>query len=171
VALENWFLIQVKQNGYRLAERNLERQGVTCFHPMLRITERRGAQFKTVSRPLFPGYLFTAFDPKKVGWQKINNTLGVSRILSRSGRPEPVPTGLVETIMNQLDADGYFVKSSQLRRGDTVNIEAGPFSGMVAKVEKLEPQARVNLLVNLMGVNVRVKAHNNDLARPSIQDN
>ena len=95
VAEEHWYLVQVKPNGYRLAERNLARQGFTCFQPTVRATERRGAHFRPVSRPLFPGYFFVAFDPARAPWRKINSTAGVARLVSLGSVPQEVPWGLV----------------------------------------------------------------------------
>ena len=92
---ENWYLAQVKPNAYHLAERNLVRQDFTCFQPLVKVTESRKAQFKSLSRPLFTGYLFVKFDPAHAHWRKINSTAGVVRLLSRIYVPQVVPEGLV----------------------------------------------------------------------------
>jgi len=158
VAEEHWYLVQVKPNGYRLAERNLMRQGFTCFQPLARATERRGAQFKSVSRPLFPGYLFVAFDPARAPWRKINSTAGVARLLSLGSVPQEVPRGLVAELRARLDAGGHVVLSDNLGVGDRVEIQSGPFAGFLGEVARLAPEARAHLLVDLMGRRAQVTA-------------
>jgi transcriptional antiterminator RfaH len=158
VADEHWYLVQVKPNGYRLAERNLLRQGFACFQPMARATERRGAHFRPVSRPLFPGYLFVAFDPARAPWRKINSTAGVARLLSLGNVPQEVPRGLVAELRARLDAGGHVILADNVEVGDRVEIQSGPFAGFLGEVARLAPEARAHLLVDLMGRRARVTA-------------
>ena len=158
MADEHWYLVQVKPNGYRLAERNLLRQDFACFQPMVRATERRGAQFRPVSRPLFPGYLFVAFDPARAPWRKINSTAGVSRLLSLGNVPQEVPKGLVAELRARLDAEGHVTLADNVEVGDRVEIQSGPFAGFLGEVARLAPEARAHLLVDLMGRQARVTA-------------
>jgi len=165
VAEEHWYLVQVKPNGYRLAEHNLARQGFTCFQPLARATERRGAQFKSVSRPLFPGYLFVAFDPARAPWRKINSTAGVARLLSLGSVPREVPRGLVAELRARLDAGGHVVLADKLGVGDRVEIQSGPFAGFLGQVARLAPEARAHLLVDLMGRRAQVTARVTELRK------
>ena len=158
MALEHWYLVQVKPNGYRMAERNLVRQGFTCFQPLLRKTERRGTHFKPVSRPLFPGYLFVAFDPARAPWRKINSTAGVARLMSLGSVPQEVPRGLVAELRARLDAGGHVTLVDNLDVGDRVEIQSGPFAGFLGQVVRLAPEARAHLLVDLMGRQAQVTA-------------
>ena len=158
MADEHWYLVQVKPNGYRLAERNLLRQGFACFQPMARATERRGAHFRPVSRPLFPGYLFVAFDPARAPWRKINSTAGVARLLSLGNVPQEVPRGLVAELRARLDAEGHVNLADNVEVGDRVEIQSGPFAGLLGEVARLAPEARAHLLVDLMGRQTQVTA-------------
>ena len=158
MADEHWYLVQVKPNGYRLAERNLLRQGFACFQPMARATERRGAQFRPVSRPLFPGYVFVAFDPARAPWRKINSTAGVARLLSLGNVPQEVPRGLVAELRARLDAEGHVNIADNVEVGDRVEIQSGPFAGFLGEVARLAPEARAHLLIDLMGRRAQVTA-------------
>ena len=162
---EHWYLVQVKPNRHRLAERNLARQGFTCFQPLLRATERRGAQFRSISRPLFPGYLFVAFDPARAPWRKINSTAGVARLLSFGNRPQVVPQGLVADLQARLDPEGHVTLLDELNEGDRVQIQSGPFAGFLAEVARLAPEARAHLLVDLMGRQALVTAKVTELRK------
>ena len=165
MADKHWYLVQVKPNGYRLAERNLLRQDFACFQPMVRATERRGAQFRPVSRPLFPGYVFVAFDPARAPWRKINSTAGVARLLSLGNVPQEVPKGLVAELRARLDAGGHVTLADNVEVGDRVEIQSGPFAGFLGEVARLAPEARAHLLVDLMGRQARVTAQLSELRK------
>ena len=49
----DWFVIQYKPNSSATAKRNLERQGVKTFMPLIEITERKHSKFVTALKPLF----------------------------------------------------------------------------------------------------------------------
>lgn len=161
----NWYLVQVKGSAYSLAERNLTRQGFVCFQPMVKQTKRRSTQFYDVSRPLFPGYMFVQFVPTDMTWRKISNTVGVTRLLCMGNLPLVVPAGLVESVKKNLDADGYFAGSVGLKEGDRINIQSGPFTDFVAEVESIEADARVSLLLTLMGQNALITLDLSQISR------
>jgi transcriptional antiterminator RfaH len=75
-------LAQFKPKCHRIAERNLERQGFQSFLPMQEETRRVRGKFTALMRPLFPGYLFVAFDKARGGWQAVNSTYGITRLVS-----------------------------------------------------------------------------------------
>lgn len=151
-----WFLAQLKPNGHRLAERNLDRQGFCYFLPMQEETRRRRGQFQTLLRPLFPGYIFIAFDPEHGLWRKVNSTTGVARLVGFGQSPAPVPDELVDGLMARCDRAGRFLPASTLTPGDAVRISQGPFADFVATVEKLAPDNRVFVLLDLMGRQTRM---------------
>jgi len=153
---DGWFLAQYKPNSHKIAERNLRRQNFQTFVPLYTETRRKPVGFTTALRPLFTGYLFVAFDTSKGGWRAINSTYGITRLVSFGGEPQQVPPELVDALMSRCDADGILLPPAAFRVGDTVDITAGPFSEFVATVEKVDPDKRVWVLLDLMGRRTRV---------------
>lgn len=151
-----WFLAQLKPNSARIAERNLKRQGFTTFLPLEETTKKRGGKFVANSRPLFPGYIFVAFDAAHGLWRKINSTQGVTRLVSFGKAPAPVPRDLVSQLMLRCDATGKLLPPKLLEPGDQVAITKGPFASFVAVVEKIAPDRRVWVLMDIMGGQTRV---------------
>lgn len=146
-----WFLAQLKPNSHRIAERNLCRQGFTTFLPMHERTKSHRGKFKTTMEPLFPGYIFVAFDTTLGGWQSVNATFGVTRLVSVGKTPATVPRGLVSQLMQRCDAEGKFQSAPDLTPGDTVRFTSGPFADFVTKIEAIAPDRRVWVLIDLMG--------------------
>ena len=151
-----WFLAQLKPNSARIAERNIARQGFTTFLPLAEETHQRRGKFSTTLRPLFPGYIFVAFDACGGLWRKINATLGVTRLVSFGTAPAPVPLGLVSQLMLRCDAQGKLLPPKLLEPGDRVAITRGPFANFVAEVEQIAPDRRIWVLMEIMGSQTRV---------------
>ena len=158
-----WYLAQIKPNSHRIAERNLLRQGFAIFLPHHQETRRQRGAFVTKPRPLFPGYLFVLLDMTGAGWRAVNSTLGVARLVSFGNMPTPVPEGLVEELSARCDADGNLHVSRALSPGDEVTLSQGPFADFVATVEKLDPDKRVWLLLEVMGRRTRIALDAKDL--------
>lgn len=152
----SWFLAQVKPNSLNIADKNLKRQGFTTFLPLDEQTVKRNGKFVTTLRPLFPGYIFVAFDLARGFWRAVNSTYGITRLVSFGKEPKAVPPGLVSQLMLRCDAEGKLLPPTRLKPGDQVTLTSGPFGNFVAEVEKLAPDQRVWVLMDIMGGQKRV---------------
>jgi transcriptional antiterminator RfaH len=153
---ETWYLAQLKPNSARIAERNLTRQGFRTFLPRHHETRRGSGKFATALKPLFPGYVFVAFDPMRGPWRAINATYGVSRLVCTGNVPQAVPDEIVSGLLARCDEAGVFDPASPFKPGDQVRIGAGPFLDFVASVEEMESDRRVWVLLELMGRQTRM---------------
>ena len=52
---------------------------------------------------LFPGYAFVGIDRQNSDWVKINNTYGVSKLLSFNKKPYNVPYDLMVELKNRYE--------------------------------------------------------------------
>ena len=160
-----WFLAQLKPNSYRIAERNLQRQGFRTFLPLQEATLRRHGKFQLTLKPLFPGYLFVAVDTSSGGWRAINSTHGVTKLVNFGDDPAPVPMDLVSELMLRCDSEGKLLPPQRLTPGDSVTLTYGPFADFAAKVEQIDSDQRVWVLLDLMGRKTRL-AVDADVVRP-----
>lgn len=152
----SWFLAQLKPNAAKIADKNLKRQGFRTFLPMEEFTHHRNGKFLTTSRPLFPGYIFVSFDLAQTVWSKVNSTYGVTRLVSFGKTPTAVPLDLVSQLMLRCDKSGNLLPSESLRPGDQVRLNTGPFTNFLAEVERVTPDRRIWLLMDVMGGRKRV---------------
>ncbi|MCB1336340.1 MAG: transcriptional activator RfaH [Maritimibacter sp.] len=152
----SWFLAQVKPNSVNIAKRNLERQGFATFLPTAEETRKRGSRFVTAERPLFPGYIFVAFDVAEGLWRAVNSTAGITRLVSFGREPAPVPRDLVDQLMRRCEASGRLIPAEALREGDRVRVTKGPFADFVAEIETIAPDRRVWVLIEIMGGQTRM---------------
>lgn len=160
-----WFLAQLRPNSAAIAERNLQRQQFLTFLPRETCTRRVRGQFVSRLEPLFPGYIFVSFNPARGRWNTINSTFGVSRLVSFGSAPAPVPDDLVSKLILRCDAEGMLRPQCDLSEGDKVVIANGPFSDFVGKIDTIEGQERVFVLLDMMGRQTRVQANPQDLRK------
>ena len=156
-SMEQWYLIQLKPNAYNVAKQNLNRQGFTTFLPLIDVTRRNNCKFTVSTRPLFPGYMFVNIENVQVAMNKVNNTIGVSKMLSFDGRPKALPKQLVFELFKRCDSEGKIIAPEYLGTGDMVKVLNGPFANFVANVESIESTKRVWVILKILGQHTRTR--------------
>ena len=160
---QKWFLAQLKPNCVNIAEKNLKRQGFQTFLPLEEVTCQRKGKFANVVRPLFPGYIFVRFDVTRGLWRTINSTKGVTRLVSFGKHPTAVPDDLVTELIVRCDPKGRPLPQKFLAPGDRMRITDGPFANIVVEIEKIEPERRIWVLMEIMGGKTRVAINEGQL--------
>ena len=164
---KEWFILQFKPNAHHQANKNLNRQGFATFLPLLENTSRKKSKFINATRPLFPGYMFIEFDREKPDWHKINNTYGVSRLVTFDTFLKSIPSTFIDNLINRCDISGKLLPLEKLKKGDQVKILNGPFANFIATVETHETEQRIWILIDLMGRKTKIQT-SSDALQPSI---
>ena len=154
---EEWFILQFKPNSHHRAVKNLNQQGFKTFLPIIDTTSRKACQFSNSTRPLFPGYMFISFDRSRTQWHKINNTYGVSRLVTFNSVIKSIPAEIINDLMARCDLVGKLLPLKKLKNGSQVKLLKGPFANFVAIVEKYEDDQRIWLLMDLMGRKTKIQ--------------
>jgi transcription elongation factor/antiterminator RfaH len=148
---QRWFLVYTHPRKEARAQFNLRCQNFHGYLPQVRKTIRHARRLRIVHAPLFPRYLFVAFDLTVDPWLSVSGTIGVSSLFMCDGRPVPVPEGVVETLISAAE--------------DSVRVLAGPFAELIGTLQQLDGPARARILVEIMGGPVPVSLHRSALAR------
>lgn len=163
---EQWYLLRTKPNGEPRARENLTRQGFSTFLPVEERERKKGRRNVLVLRPIFPGYLFVAFDVGEPGWTAVNNTYGVSHLIcGDGGRPQAVPPDVMDALFERTDPEGRLQPPETIEPGSEMRIVKGPFADWVAEVAAAQDGRRVELLLEIMGRAVRITTTRDNLAR------
>jgi transcriptional antiterminator RfaH len=155
-AEERWYVARTLPQRELQAAKQLANQEFRAFLPRYWKNRRHARRVETISAPLFPRYIFVVLDRSRDRWRSINGTLGVERLLMQGGEPHPVPRGVVESLINSIDASGNIQFHYQLKEGQSLKVTAGPFADLVGTLERLDDHGRVRILLELMGGPVRV---------------
>ena len=157
-----WFIAQVKPNSYNSATQNLERQGFETFVPRMEITKRQKNKFIVKIDYVFPGYIFVSFQPHALSWNKINNTYGISKIIAFNNKPSEISSDLIFELKKKYQTDNSSTKEKTLRKGDAIKFYNGPFVNFIAKIESVDKNSRIWVLLEIMGTKRRLKLNKSE---------
>lgn len=160
---ERWYVVQTLPRRELGAELQLINQRFRVFLPQFVKTVRHARKLRTVRAPLFTRYMFVLLDPDRHRWRAVNGTFGVSSLLTSNGRPEPVPHGVVEALLAMTDDSGLVRLGDGLQLGQTVRVVAGPFADAIGRLERLDDNGRVRVLLEIMGGTVPVRLDRSSL--------
>lgn len=153
---ERWYVARIHPQRESQAARQLANQGFRTFVPRYWKNRRHARKTDIVRVPLFPRYLFVIADLTKDRWRSINGTFGVERLLMQGGEPLPVPSGVVETLIDAADGEGTIQLNQPLEKGQGISVTAGPFADLIGELERLDDNGRVGVLLEIMGRTIRV---------------
>ena len=153
---KEWFILQFKPNSHLQAVKNLNQQGFETFLPLNDTTSRKASRFVINTKPLFPGYMFILFDKTEPKWRKINNTYGVSRLITFNSILKSIPTTFVEDLKRRCDLSDKLIPLKKLQKGDQVKLLNGPFTNFIATVEKYETDQRIWILMDIMNQKTKI---------------
>lgn len=152
-----WYAAQIKPNGFERAVANLANQDFETFMPMQRRTIRHARQLRDVLRPVFPGYLFVKFGVDRADWRKINSTFGVTKLVSFvQSEPAAVPDELIAGLKMRCDSKNVLQPLDDLKSGEKVRLQAGPFADFIGEVDTLIGDEGVRVLLEIMGQTARI---------------
>ncbi len=153
-----WFVVHTLPNAEAKAVTYLNRQGFDVYLPRYLKRRRHARKIETVAAPLFPRYVFVAFDLAAQRWRSICSTVGVARLVCNGDYPATVPHGIVAALRGREDAGGFIKLDSRpgFRPGEKVRVIDGAFSSCLGLFEGMAERERIAILLDLLGRKVRV---------------
>jgi transcriptional antiterminator RfaH len=148
---KKWLIAQLKPNAYDLAARNLERQGFEIFVPKMTKTIRKEKKFINKNLYVFPGYIFIGLVTENFKWKKINSTYGISKVLVFNKKPSEISNDLIIALKNRYETIPELKTKESLKKGDIIKFNNGPFVDLLARIENIEEQKRIWVLLEVMG--------------------
>lgn len=153
-----WLVATTHAHSEAIAVANLQRQGFTTYCPVIRKRRSHARKVDHVLRPLFPGYVFVRLDGVGRHWRPILSTTGVRALVRFGDEPATIAAGFVAGLRAR-EEDGAVVRPAvPYAVGQDVQIEGGPFDGLVARILSLDDKDRIVVLLDVMnrGVKARV---------------
>ncbi len=165
--MKSWYVVQTKAGQERAVGRGIEKLAIEILLPTFKRTIAVGRRREDVIRPLFPLYLFAAFEVSEDEWRAIFRVDGVQTILPINGRasraeklPIPVPLRVIDALTAAIELGGGHVQimDKEQRRlplprltpGQKVRVIEGPFDGFEGLVDR-DQKKRVQVLLDILG--------------------
>jgi transcriptional antiterminator RfaH len=146
-----WYVVYSQPHQEFRSQIQLAAQGFHTFLPRYRKTVRHARKLMTVNAPFFNRYLFVALDLNCDQWRSVNGTFGVTSLITDGTFPIPVPQGVIESLINISDADGFVNLGDGLRVGERVQVLTGPFANLIGELVRLDGARRAQVLLQLLG--------------------
>ena len=130
-----------------------------CFNPTYKVHKRFKGVWKTVERPLFPGYVIVDTDDPKAMAMALRSIAGAIRILGNDCGYTPLPKDEQRWIANFTQkGDRAIGLSTGVIEGDQVIVTQGPLINRTASIKKVDRHKRLAWLeLDLCGRTVTVK--------------
>jgi transcriptional antiterminator RfaH len=153
-----WYVAQTQPRAEAKAALHLNRQGFEVYVPRYLKRRRHARKVESVAAPLFPSYLFVAFDIAVQRWRSIHSTIGVSRLVCNGEDPAPIADAIIEGLKVRQDANGLIRLDPRPRfaRGDKIRVLDGAFTDCLGLFEGMDDRQRIAILLELLGRKVRV---------------
>jgi transcriptional antiterminator RfaH len=149
-----WFVVHTQPRRENVAETTLAGVCLETFCPRYRKRTIIRGYRRTVSLPLFPGYLFARFEPGR--FRAVHYAQGVCGVVRAGDEPATVPAEMVEAVAARL-VGGYVRLTPGFVPGHRVAIAAGPLAGFEGVFEEWRSDhERVAILLDRLGYSARV---------------
>lgn len=146
----------------KVALAHLRQQSFEAYLPEVLIVDKRKRER---IRPLFPNYLFVAFNVMDMAWRTIPHTVGIRRLFSSDvEKPIPLPVGFVEELQAHGRPEQPAKLQSELQDGDIVRLLSGPFKNYQGLV-RLDTRSRVYVLLRMLGQERLVSVRDNSVVK------
>ena len=159
-----WYIVQTYSGYENKVKTSLDQRvktmdmGDKIFQVIIPTEEEieiKDGQRKTVSRKLFPGYIFVQMVMSDDSWYVVRNTPAVTGFAGATAddraKPTPLADAEVDQILKQMTSDKPRVNVG-FQIGESVLVTDGPFSGMIGVVDAIDvDKGRVRVLVPMFG--------------------
>jgi transcriptional antiterminator RfaH len=150
-----WYAMQTQARREAVAEAHLQRVCARVFCPRYRQRVILHGYRREVVRPLFPGYLFAAFDGAR-DFRAVHYAHGVRGVVTFGGESARVPPELLAGIEARMRDGFVMLQPARLQAGQRVEIVAGPFKGYTGVFEaEISSAERVAILLDTLRYSAR----------------
>ena len=151
-----WIVAKIKPNQDKIALINLKRQNFEFFQPTFKTMLRMQNKFKEIIKLVFPGYIFIAIHLEEKNWHKINNTRGISRIIAFGNEIPLIRCELIKELKYRFSLNNSPKTTDLFEIGMNAEITNGPFAQLSGKIDEIDTDQRIWILLDILGTQTRV---------------
>lgn len=127
----NWFAIRTRSRHEKVAERQLQGQGIDVFYPVVSQIRQWSDRRKVVELPLFAGYAFVRIAPSAEERVRVLRTHGIVELVGGQGHGSPIPAEQIEAVRALVAGNVPFAQRPFLKVGQRVRVRGGALDGVV----------------------------------------
>ena len=158
---ESWYALHVKPRFESYVSNQLSVKGYETFLPSYIAKRKWSDRVKSLSLPLFPGYVFSRFEVNSR--LPILVTPGVMAVVGSGRIPTPIDDVEMAAIRRLIDSGVPAQRWPYLNCGEMVRVEDGPLEGLTGIVVRLKGMDRLVVSVSLLMRSVSVEIERNSV--------
>jgi transcriptional antiterminator NusG len=157
-----WFAVRTRSRHEKLVARQLEKQGIQAYLPVITKINQWSDRRKQVEEPLFSGYAFVRLNPTSVDRVRILQTQGVVSFVGVQGTGIPIPDQEIENINTLLASKVTYEERPYLHVGQRVRVCGGALDGLegILTAENSDRSVVISIGLIQRSLSVRVAGYN-----------
>ena len=150
-----WFALRTRYRHEHQVRDQLVAKGIEFFLPTVTRWSRWKDRKKRIEWPLFEGYCFARFGASDR--LSVLSSVGVIEIVSCNKRPAVIPDHEIAGIRRLVSSGLAYDPHPFLQEGAPARVVRGPLSGVVGRLVRKGPNARLVLSVELVQAAVSIE--------------
>jgi transcription antitermination factor NusG len=126
----HWYAIRTRSRHEKVAERQLQSQGIEVFYPVVTQVHQWSDRRKQVECPLFAGYAFVHILPSPEERVRVLRTQGVVELVGGQGHGSAIPSEQIDAVRAVVAGNIPFSQHVYLKVGQRVRVRGGSLDGV-----------------------------------------
>jgi transcription antitermination factor NusG len=126
----HWYAVRTRSRHEKLVARQLEKQGIQAFLPLVSKINQWSDRRKQVEQPLFSGYAFVRLNHSSNDRIRVLRTQGVVSFVGVQGSGVPIPDQEIDNITTLLASNITYQERPYLQVGQRVRVCGGALDGL-----------------------------------------
>ncbi len=122
----DWYALKIRTRSEAVALASLDYYGFESYCPQVKTRRKYSDRLKSVTEPIFPGYLFCRFDLSNKS--KVLSSSAVERVVGFGSQAAAISASEIEAIRRTVEAGGAAAPVPRI--GDRVRVIAGSLRGI-----------------------------------------
>lgn len=158
----HWYAVRTRSRHEKLVTRQLEKQGIQSFLPLVTKINQWSDRRKQVEEPLFSGYAFVRLNHSSNDRIRVLQTQGVVNFVGVQGTGIPIPDQEIENITTLLTSNVAYQERPYLQVGQRVRVCGGALDGLegILTAENSDRSVVISIGLIQRSLSVRVAGYN-----------
>ncbi len=152
---EHWFALHTRSRFEKAVSEQLRAKQQNVFLPLYTSKRKWADRWKTVSMPLFSGYVFCRFNP--LMRSTVMATTGVIDVVRNGRDPAPIEDNIIDALQTVVSSPLLTEPYAGIVPGERIVMTGGPLVGLQGSVVEIKNTLRFVISVDLLHRSVLVE--------------
>lgn len=159
-----WFAVWTKSRQEKVAAAMIDLIGIANYLPLKAESRQWSDRKRTVTVPLFSGYLFVRMNLLDGSRLRVLKVPGVAGVVGNSRGPLPIPDGQIEAVRAVLAQGMECTVHSSLEEGDPVRVVRGALAGVEGRLVRINSSSsRLVIAIEMINRSLSVSISRSDV--------